>query len=138
MTARMMIAFTCAFGISVSSLPVCAQSTYVTGSIPGTLVNIEPDTVREQPADSGLRPFPVRQAWFKSVEFVTEERWTKRTKQLISVSCEMGKIAVLSSVEYLPNDRMGDSFDTDDHAQNYDYAVPGSVGYRMLITLCGN
>ena len=138
MQRQYIVAQVFSFGMLVASQAADAQSSYVTGSSPGTQTFIESETVRERSEVEVWRPFPVRQAWFTSIEMPTEDRWTKSTKQLISVSCELEKIAILKAVEYFPNDRMGDSLEQEDHSSNYEYAVPGSVGYQMVRVLCGD
>lgn len=113
-----------------------AANSYVAGSIPGTLVNVDLETLRERPAIEILRPFPVMQAWFTTTIMPKKGGWTKRTKQLISADCNNEKIAILKSVEYFPNDQMGDSIEQEDHAASYDYTVPDSTGFNMLKSLC--
>ena len=121
--------------LAITSSHESVAQTYVAGGSPGTMINLVDGTVRERPP-SALRPFPVLQAWFNSTESSSSTRWTKRIKELISVSCEMEKIANLSSVEYLPNDKMGNSFERNDTELSYSYAVPGSAGYAMVEFLC--
>lgn len=111
-------------------------NSYVAGSSPGTLINVDQETFGERPAINFLRPFLVRQAWFTSTVSPKQDRWTKRTKQLINADCDNEKIAILKSVEYFPNDQMGDSIDQEDHASNYEYVVPETTGYQMLRALC--
>ncbi len=82
--------------------------TYVGGGSPGTTINLQDGTIRDRPPEN-LRPFPVRQAWFDLMETPSKTRWTKITRQMVSVSCEFEKIAIIASVEYLPNDKMGNS-----------------------------
>jgi hypothetical protein len=131
----------CALGISVAvgltffSAALKAEETYVSGGIPGKLVNVAWDTFRDQPADS-WRPFPARQAWFKTIEMPDEGRWTSVTKQLISVNCQTQKIAILRSIEELPGDKKGINVQQPDRSSAYDYAIPDSTGFSMLNALC--
>lgn len=111
------------------------DNVYVAEKTPGTLVNVDDATIRDRPSIEIVRPFPVRQAWFTST-VSTKTRWSSRLAQLISVDCDAEKIAILKSVEYLPDDKMGTNVDQPDRTDSYEYAVPQSVGYKMVRALC--
>lgn len=56
--------------------------------------------------------------------------------QLISVSCELEKIATLAVVESYPNTKKVNSYEFKDEQNNYSYVVPGTIGAAMLRSLC--
>lgn len=120
----------------IGSQTANAQSSYVTGENPGTIVNIDWATYRERPAIGFSRPFPTRVAWFETLELPTLGRWSKSTKQLVSANCDDGMIAILKSVEYFPGNKPGMSIEQEDKLSAYWYAVPGSIGYAKLQALC--
>lgn len=133
------------FAVSICSLAdanVAAQTTdgdkqyvYVTGHLPGRLVNMDPDTIRDRPSDLSLRPFPVRQAWFFWLEWNEKTRSIKETKMLISASCETEKAAILKSITYTGR-KIDGEVEQDDRVESYDHSIPGSLGYSQLRALC--
>lgn len=111
------------------------QYEYVTGHLPGTLVNIDPDTIRDRPSDLAWRPFPVRQAWFFWMVWNKKNDPIKEIRMLISASCEQGKTAILKSVTYI-NFEIDNEVEQDDISSSYDYSTPGTFGYSQLRALC--
>lgn len=123
-------------GVAAQATDGDQQYVFVTGSLPGTLVNMDPASIRDIPSDPYWRPFPVRQAWFFWMEWNKRAPSIKETKMLISASCGDGKAAVLMAMTYIGS-KLDNEVKQEDRSENYDYTVPGSFGHSQFKALCG-